>query len=72
MWITWTKSFSEIINIRSVEYLSKGALCKRNTIFSSFYIWLFLSISTTWEKVKEMGYRWENLEESARSIYFDW
>ena len=31
-----------------------------------------LSISKAWEKVKEMGYRWENLEESARSLYFDW
>ena len=31
-----------------------------------------LSISRTWEKVKEMGYGWEIFEGSARSLYFDW
>ena len=49
------------------EHQAKEILFLAHTISGSH-----LSISRTWEKVKEMGYRWENLEESARSLYFDW
>ena len=49
------------------EHQAKEILFLAHTISDSH-----LSISRTWEKVKEMGYRWENLEESARSLYFDW
>ena len=49
------------------EHQAKEILFLAHTISGSH-----LSISRTWEKVKETGYRWENLEESARSLYFDW
>ena len=49
------------------EHQAKEILFLAHTISGSH-----LSISRTWEKVKEMGYGWENLKEPAKSLYFDW
>ena len=48
------------------EHQAKEILFLAHTISGSH-----LLISRTWVKVKEMGYRWKNLEKSARSLYFD-
>ena len=60
----WVKSLIlDQWSIYPKEHQAKEILFLDQIIFDSH-----LSIFRTWEKVKEMGYRWENLEESARSL----